>query len=166
MCVPLWRRRGRSGGGRERRRGHGDHGLRLEGRIGTSSRVLPQSLGGWTVGALVQTNFGACSRWTACRSGRSSAGTPFATISRDRRAAPDLAGPRRRLVHDRAGDGRAALLAQPGAAGRAGRPGARPHGLLPEQRLRRFRDRLFDAQSSPLRAETATRRSRRSTTTP
>ncbi len=29
-----------------------------KGGIGTSSRVLPQSLGGWTVGVLVQTNFG------------------------------------------------------------------------------------------------------------
>jgi D-aminopeptidase len=29
-----------------------------KGGIGTSSRVLPQSLGGWRVGALVQTNFG------------------------------------------------------------------------------------------------------------
>ena len=29
-----------------------------KGGIGTSSRVLPQSLGGYTVGALVQTNFG------------------------------------------------------------------------------------------------------------
>jgi len=29
-----------------------------KGGIGTSSRRLPQSLGGWTVGALVQTNFG------------------------------------------------------------------------------------------------------------
>ncbi len=29
-----------------------------KGGIGTSSRVLPDSLGGWTVGALVQTNFG------------------------------------------------------------------------------------------------------------
>jgi len=29
-----------------------------KGGIGTSSRVLPASLGGWTVGALVQTNFG------------------------------------------------------------------------------------------------------------
>ena len=30
----------------------------MEGGIGTSSRVLPASLGGWTVGVLVQTNFG------------------------------------------------------------------------------------------------------------
>lgn len=29
-----------------------------KGGIGTSSRVLPQGLGGWTVGVLVQTNFG------------------------------------------------------------------------------------------------------------
>ncbi|HEX7185171.1 MAG TPA: P1 family peptidase [Thermoanaerobaculia bacterium] len=29
-----------------------------KGGIGTSSRVVPKSLGGWTVGALVQTNFG------------------------------------------------------------------------------------------------------------
>ncbi len=29
-----------------------------KGGIGTSSRVLPQSLGGWTLGVLVQTNFG------------------------------------------------------------------------------------------------------------
>ncbi len=29
-----------------------------KGGIGTSSRVLPESLGGWTVGVLVQTNFG------------------------------------------------------------------------------------------------------------
>jgi D-aminopeptidase len=29
-----------------------------KGGIGTSSRALPQSLGGWTVGVLVQTNFG------------------------------------------------------------------------------------------------------------
>src|SRR5205085_7897850 len=29
-----------------------------KGGIGTSSRVLPQSLGGWKLGVLVQTNFG------------------------------------------------------------------------------------------------------------
>lgn len=32
--------------------------LGFKGGIGTSSRVLPARLGGWTVGALVQTNFG------------------------------------------------------------------------------------------------------------
>jgi len=38
--------------------GTGTHCLSLKGGIGTSSRVLPSSLGGFTVGALVQTNFG------------------------------------------------------------------------------------------------------------
>src|SRR4029078_7931903 len=33
-------------------------GLCFEGGIGASSRKLPQSLGGFTVGVLVQTNFG------------------------------------------------------------------------------------------------------------
>jgi D-aminopeptidase len=38
--------------------GTGTMAFDWKGGIGTSSRVLPQSLGGWTVGALVQTNFG------------------------------------------------------------------------------------------------------------
>ena len=38
--------------------GAGTHAFSWKGGIGTSSRVLPRSLGGWTVGVLVQTNFG------------------------------------------------------------------------------------------------------------
>lgn len=38
--------------------GRGTIAFGWKGGIGTSSRVLPQSLGGWTVGVLVQTNFG------------------------------------------------------------------------------------------------------------
>lgn len=38
--------------------GTGTIALGWKGGIGTSSRVLPASLGGWTVGVLVQTNFG------------------------------------------------------------------------------------------------------------
>lgn len=38
--------------------GTGTMAFGWKGGIGTSSRVLPQSLGGWTVGALVQTNYG------------------------------------------------------------------------------------------------------------
>ncbi len=34
------------------------HAFGFKGGIGTSSRVLPYELGGWTVGVLVQTNFG------------------------------------------------------------------------------------------------------------
>ena len=37
----------------------------FKGGIGTASRVLPQSLGGYTVGVLVQTNFGVYLRLTA-----------------------------------------------------------------------------------------------------
>jgi D-aminopeptidase len=38
--------------------GTGTMALGWKGGIGTSSRLLPGSLGGWTVGALVQTNYG------------------------------------------------------------------------------------------------------------
>lgn len=38
--------------------GTGTHAFGWKGGIGTSSRVLPSSLGGWTIGVLVQTNFG------------------------------------------------------------------------------------------------------------
>jgi D-aminopeptidase len=38
--------------------GRGTQAFRWKGGIGTSSRVLPAELGGWTVGVLVQTNFG------------------------------------------------------------------------------------------------------------
>jgi D-aminopeptidase len=38
--------------------GTGTEALGWKGGIGTSSRVLPEALGGWTVGVLVQTNYG------------------------------------------------------------------------------------------------------------
>lgn len=38
--------------------GTGTRALGWKGGIGTASRVLPETLGGWTVGALVQSNFG------------------------------------------------------------------------------------------------------------
>ena len=38
--------------------GHGTQAFGWKGGIGTSSRVLPESLGGYTLGVLVQTNFG------------------------------------------------------------------------------------------------------------
>jgi D-aminopeptidase len=38
--------------------GAGTSAFEWKGGIGTSSRVLPKTLGGWTVGVLVQTNFG------------------------------------------------------------------------------------------------------------
>jgi D-aminopeptidase len=38
--------------------GMGTSAFGFKGGIGTASRILPESLGGWTVGVLVQTNFG------------------------------------------------------------------------------------------------------------
>ncbi|MDB4888739.1 MAG: dmpA [Gemmatimonadetes bacterium] len=38
--------------------GTGTSAFEWKGGIGTSSRVLPKTLGGWTIGVLVQTNFG------------------------------------------------------------------------------------------------------------
>jgi D-aminopeptidase len=42
--------------------GTGTRALGWKGGIGTASRRLPENLGGWTVGALVQTNFGGILR--------------------------------------------------------------------------------------------------------
>lgn len=44
--------------------GTGMHCFQFKGGIGTSSRVLPPELGGWTVGVLVLTNFGQRHRLT------------------------------------------------------------------------------------------------------
>jgi D-aminopeptidase len=44
--------------------GTGMHSFRFKGGIGTSSRVLPEQYGGWTVGVLTMTNFGARHRLT------------------------------------------------------------------------------------------------------
>lgn len=42
--------------------GTGMRCMGFKGGIGTSSRLLPKSLGGWTIGVLVQSNFGGCLR--------------------------------------------------------------------------------------------------------
>jgi len=42
--------------------GMGTRALGWKGGIGTSSRALPEAMGGWTVGALVQSNFGGILR--------------------------------------------------------------------------------------------------------
>ncbi len=50
--------------------GTGTRCLGFKGGIGTSSRVLPQKLGGYTVGVLVQTNFGGILRVNGAPVGR------------------------------------------------------------------------------------------------
>ena len=81
-----------------------------------SSRVLPARYGGYTLGVLVQTNFGGVLTMDGAPVGQG-AGTLRV------RAAADRAGRRRRrarrLVHDRRGHRRAGRRARPAAARRA-----------------------------------------------
>jgi D-aminopeptidase len=51
--------------------GAGTVAFGFKGGMGTSSRVIPASLGGYTIGVLVQSNFGASCRCSALRSARS-----------------------------------------------------------------------------------------------
>ena len=95
-----------------------------KGGIGTSSRVLAARYGGYTVGVLVQSNFGGVLTMEARRSGRSSA---LLTANR-----PTANGPtkrsRRRLVHDCRRDRCAGRRARLETACRARRVRARAHG--------------------------------------
>jgi D-aminopeptidase len=65
-----------------------------KGGVGTASRVLPRALGAWTVGVLVQTNFGGVLRCSARPSGASSGATRSARRSRRARAAGGAAAAR------------------------------------------------------------------------
>ncbi len=108
-----------------------------KGGIGTSSRRLPDGLGGWTVGVLVQSNYGGVLQIL---------GTPVGQILGQHY----LRGPnwthlevRGRLHHDRRGHRRAALRPQLGPAGPPGVDRAGPHGVSHEQRQRGLCAGLF-----------------------
>lgn len=58
--------------------GTGTRALGFKGGIGTASRVLPQSAGGYTVGVLVQTNFGGSLMINGAPVGRELKSSPFA----------------------------------------------------------------------------------------
>lgn len=58
--------------------GTGTQAFGFKGGIGTSSRVLPEPLGGWTVGVLVQTNFGGYMTIAGVPVGRALGRYPFA----------------------------------------------------------------------------------------
>ncbi len=59
LCAALDSAASGPGGGRLRRRRHRhDPSSEFKGGIGTSSRVLPEELGGYTVGVLIQGNYG------------------------------------------------------------------------------------------------------------
>jgi D-aminopeptidase len=68
--------------------GTGTAALGWKGGIGTSSRVLPPSLGGYTVGALVQSNFGGVLTIDACRWANGWAASTSRIRSRSARPAP------------------------------------------------------------------------------
>ena len=69
--------------------GTGTRAFGWKGGIGTASRRLPDSLGGYTVGVLVQTNFGGVLTVDGVRVGEALGRFSF----RDHVAAPDPAGP-------------------------------------------------------------------------
>ncbi len=108
----------------------------FKGGIGTASRILPDSAGGYTVGALVQCNYGR-------KSDLRIAGVPVGREIAGSRGA----GRGQRVHHRRPRDRRAAPAAPAEAHGapRAARPGARRRHRL--QRLRRHLHRLLDRES-------------------
>ncbi|NBQ12993.1 MAG: S58 family peptidase [Gammaproteobacteria bacterium] len=57
--------------------GTGTQAFGWKGGIGTSSRVLPESLGGWTLGVLVQTNYGGFLTINGAPVGRALAQFPY-----------------------------------------------------------------------------------------
>lgn len=57
--------------------GTGTQAFGWKGGIGTSSRVLPEALGGWTVGVLVQTNFGGVLEMNGAPVGRELGNYPY-----------------------------------------------------------------------------------------
>ncbi len=99
-----------------------------KGGIGTSSRHGD----GYSVGVLVQTNFGG-----VLTMGGAPVGRELGRVRLRRR------GQRRRVVHDRRGDGCSADGTRPEAAGGARGVRAGAHGVVLQQRQRRFRHRLF-----------------------
>ena len=129
-------RRGRRPGGRRlRRRGHGD-AVPSTGRAGSAPRraCCPRADGGYTVGVLVQANFGGVLTIDGVPVGRELRPTGTARAARS-------------------GDGSCMIVvatdapldrARPRAPGRPRRLRPGPHRLLVQQRQRRLRDRLLD----------------------
>ena len=115
-----------------------------KGGIGTSSRRLPPALGAWTVGALVQTNFGGLLTIDGVR-----VGERLGQVLVSRRARRNSRR-RGRLLHDRARHGRATFRAEPRAALEARDAGPGKDWVLRRKRFGRLRDRLLDAQSRSL----------------
>ena len=112
-----------------------------KGGIGTASRRLPFGLGGYTVGVLVQTNFGGVLTIAGAPVGQE-LGQYYLRQELQQAGGGKRQG--RRILHDRSRHGRAAGRAQPEAAGSEGVAGSRAHGQLGFKRQRRLCDRLLD----------------------
>jgi D-aminopeptidase len=72
--------------------GTGTQAFAWKGGIGTSSRILPQNLGGYRVGVLVQTNFGGILSMNGAPVGREMAQFAFRDALTDARAGLDPSG--------------------------------------------------------------------------
>ena len=116
--------------------GTGTRAFGWKGGIGTSSRRLPSRFGGYTVGVLVQSNYGGVLTMGGAPIGRE--------LGRYDVRAVGGAGGRRRLLHDRRRHRCAARRPRPDAARGSRRLWAGPHRLVVQQRQRRFRHRFLD----------------------
>jgi len=64
--------------------GTGTRAFEWKGGIGTSSRMVPASIGGWTVGVLVQSNFGGVLQIMGAPVGRELGRHKFSSVTRDK----------------------------------------------------------------------------------
>ena len=131
--------------------GTGTSAFGWKGGIGTSSRVLPASLGGYAVGVLVQSNFGGILQILGAPVGRELGRYAF-SAQVGGNGDGDSGDPGREesegsvagIDHDGRGHRRAAIGAQPGAGGAPRRDGAGSDRVVRRQRVGRLRDQLLD----------------------
>ena len=112
-----------------------------KGGIGNSSRRLPANLGGYTVGVLVQTNFGGVLTIAGAPVGQE-LGQYY--LRKETTAGRRRQRQGRRIMHDRCRNRRAAGRAQPETARSEGAAGHGAHGRFGIERQRRLRDRILD----------------------
>ena len=129
-----------------------------KGGIGTSSRRLPANLGGYTVGVLVQTNFGGVLTIGGAPVGQELG--QYYLRKELQQAGTEWNGRQgRRIMHDRRCHRRAAGCAQSETAGGEGVAGHWTHRGLGLQRQRRLRDRILHgtADADPCQDKALTR---------
>ena len=132
--------------------GTGTSAFGWKGGIGTSSRLLPETLGGYTVGALVQSNFGGVLTIDGLRVGERRGEDRLPGRLGRREGCADASRPE--------DDGSCMIVLatdapvsarEPGAHGPSRGAGPGPNGLVHAPRLRGLRDRVLDTQPRALR---------------